>query len=480
MWNYIKLVFLASSRACCLSQNSWTYWKCSSKLNVAHCHFGNHWNNNDSCLIWYDLLRMVQFTLYDLLWSSYVTHVLHLSFVSSSYWSWDCSSRIQLCQLPISYEPQMSTSTISTLLLNNSDSMTLMVLKLCDDGSNWANCEPHIQRTLVSKGLWRHVEGTAIAPKLYTLVAGVPVLTNRMTHTMEDQIAARDTRINDHKKHKYLTQHIILSTTSTHLYYLHPSQQQDQKPQNCTWNVGCGENGHHYQEHAIPAQCGGPAHKHEACWEWWCEDAPCWSQAAFPAHGPTSWQPPKDGFNNIQLMIQYHHHVITTRVILTDATDHNSCGVHKHSAWNIIDEDHEAGWPHHIHHRGSTALCNQQWAHKNCRVHTHSSQQETKSQEAKGQVGQGEIHVWCDLWKLQELRPHQGWVLVKRQRQGGLRAKGMKFWGTGKESRNSCGSCGSKHGWQCGRELYIHLHVQLHWSHQHPQHSQVLIWSMHQ
>ena len=95
--------------------------------------------------------------------------------------------------------------------------MTLVAPKLHDDGSNWADYKPHIQRALGSKGLWRHIEGTAIAPKPYALVARVPVLMDGMTQATEDQIEARETKIIDYNKHEYLTQHVILSTTSTHL-----------------------------------------------------------------------------------------------------------------------------------------------------------------------------------------------------------------------------------------------------------------------
>ena len=93
--------------------------------------------------------------------------------------------------------------------------MTLAVLKLHDDGSNWADYKPHIQRALGLKGLWRHVEGTAIAPKLYALVAGVPILVDGTTQAMEDQIEAREMKIINYDKREYLAQHIILSTTST-------------------------------------------------------------------------------------------------------------------------------------------------------------------------------------------------------------------------------------------------------------------------
>ena len=93
--------------------------------------------------------------------------------------------------------------------------MTLVVPKLHDDRSNWADYEPCILRALGSKGLWRHVEGTAIVPKLYVLVARVSVLADGMTQATEDQIKARETKIIDYDKHEYLAQHIILSTTST-------------------------------------------------------------------------------------------------------------------------------------------------------------------------------------------------------------------------------------------------------------------------
>ena len=109
--------------------------------------------------------------------------------------------------------PGISNSTMSAFSTNNPDTMTLVVLKLCNDGSNWANYESCIQRALGLKQLWRHVEGTAIAPKPYALV--VPILVDGMTQAMEDQIEARETKIIDYDKCKYLAQHIILSMTST-------------------------------------------------------------------------------------------------------------------------------------------------------------------------------------------------------------------------------------------------------------------------
>ena len=80
--------------------------------------------------------------------------------------------------------PGISNYMMSALSTNNSDSMTLAVPKLHNDGSNWDDYKPHIQRILGSKGLWRHVEGTAIAPKPYVLVAGITVLAYGTTPAM--------------------------------------------------------------------------------------------------------------------------------------------------------------------------------------------------------------------------------------------------------------------------------------------------------
>ena len=106
---------------------------------------------------------------------------------------------------------------MSNLTINsNSDTASLSVLKLRDDGSNWADYQPRIERALKSKGLWRHVVGTAIAPKPYPLVAGVPMTVEGKTAT-EEQIKMKEARIAEFDKHEYLAQHIILSTTSTRL-----------------------------------------------------------------------------------------------------------------------------------------------------------------------------------------------------------------------------------------------------------------------
>ena len=111
----------------------------------------------------------------------------------------------------------VESATASLTLGSNSDATTLSIPKLRDDGSNWSDYLPRVERALGSKGLWRHVAGTAIAPKPYALVNGEPVLADGKTQATEDQIESKETKIADFEKKEYLAQHIILSTTSTRL-----------------------------------------------------------------------------------------------------------------------------------------------------------------------------------------------------------------------------------------------------------------------
>jgi hypothetical protein len=100
---------------------------------------------------------------------------------------------------------------------SNPDTTMLSVPKLRDDGSNWCDYQPRIERAMGSKGLWRHVLGTAVAPKPYKLVEGVPILPDGKTEATEEQIESKEAKISEYEKKEYLAQHIILSTTSTRL-----------------------------------------------------------------------------------------------------------------------------------------------------------------------------------------------------------------------------------------------------------------------
>ena len=57
--------------------------------------------------------------------------------------------------------------------------------------------------------------GTAIAPKLYALLDDVAVIADGKTPATEEQIEAKEAKIQEFEKCEYLAQHVILSTTST-------------------------------------------------------------------------------------------------------------------------------------------------------------------------------------------------------------------------------------------------------------------------
>ena len=93
----------------------------------------------------------------------------------------------------------------------------MSVPKLRDDGSNWSDYLPRVERALGAKGLWRHVLGTAIAPRPYELKAGVPVLADGTTPATEEQIESKEDELDEFDRKEYLAQHMILSTLSTRL-----------------------------------------------------------------------------------------------------------------------------------------------------------------------------------------------------------------------------------------------------------------------
>ena len=108
------------------------------------------------------------------------------------------------------------TDTMSTMSSNsNAESSSLLVPKLCDDRSNWADYELRLRKAMGSRGLWRHMDGVAVALKLY--IIGIPVLSNGKTVATDEQLEAKENKIIEFKKREYLAQHIILSTTSVHL-----------------------------------------------------------------------------------------------------------------------------------------------------------------------------------------------------------------------------------------------------------------------
>ena len=83
----------------------------------------------------------------------------------------------------------MLKTTMSSLMLNsNSDSTRLTVPKFCDNRSNWSDYELCIQKAMGLKGLWRHIEGNMIAPKLYVLANWISMISDGKIPAMEEQI----------------------------------------------------------------------------------------------------------------------------------------------------------------------------------------------------------------------------------------------------------------------------------------------------
>jgi len=104
---------------------------------------------------------------------------------------------------------------MSNLSLNSSSDLTMLQIpKLRDDGSNWSDYQPRIQKAMGSKGLWRHIEGTAVALKPYAVVNDEYFLSDLKTPATEEQIESKEMKLADFEKKEYLAQHIILLTTS--------------------------------------------------------------------------------------------------------------------------------------------------------------------------------------------------------------------------------------------------------------------------
>ena len=70
-----------------------------------------------------------------------------------------------------------------------------------------------MHKEMGSRGLWRHVEGVAVAPKPYVVVDGTPVLADGKTAATEEQLEVKEAKMIEYKKREYLAQNIILSTT---------------------------------------------------------------------------------------------------------------------------------------------------------------------------------------------------------------------------------------------------------------------------
>ena len=140
---------------------------------------------------------------------TFVLGIVHIYQLHIEVETYICSSCELLQQVMGPKADHMSNLTMSS----SSDSTTLLVPKLHDDGSNWADYQLRIERALGSKGLWRHVLGTAFMPKPYALLAGVPVIADEKTPAMEEQIEL--------KKQKYRSLNERNTLLSTLYFLLH-------------------------------------------------------------------------------------------------------------------------------------------------------------------------------------------------------------------------------------------------------------------
>ena len=141
------------------------------------------------------------------------------------------------------------TEPMNNLSFNsNSDMMTLSVPKLRDDESNWPDYQSRIKRVMGSKGLWRHMLGSAVVLQPYMLLEGIPVLADKKMEAMDEQIEAREIKIIDFEKKEYYSAYYPLDDFDT-------SWEQDKGVENFKGDVGGGGSRCDNKEHAIPIGC---------------------------------------------------------------------------------------------------------------------------------------------------------------------------------------------------------------------------------
>ena len=118
-----------------------------------------------------------------------------------------------LCHIQEVIGPDMTSNTLK--ISSNSDSATLAVPKLHDNGSNLSDYQPRLQNMMGAKGLWRHIEGTTTAPVLFVMSNSIPMLADGKMPASDDQIEAKESKITEFEKREYLAQHILMLMTST-------------------------------------------------------------------------------------------------------------------------------------------------------------------------------------------------------------------------------------------------------------------------
>jgi hypothetical protein len=98
----------------------------------------------------------------------------------------------------------------------NPTSQTLSIPKLLDDGLNWVDYETKAWMAMGLKGLICHIEGNARKLTPYTKVNNV-LMANATTPATDDQIDAKERRLDKYEQKEYLGHHIILTSISPQL-----------------------------------------------------------------------------------------------------------------------------------------------------------------------------------------------------------------------------------------------------------------------
>src|SRR5580704_9168126 len=107
----------------------------------------------------------------------------------------------------------MSPGPITYDMSNQSTGNVISVPKLRDNGSNWVDYDSKVRSTLGTKGVIRHVEGTAIKPSMYAMDGNQYIVKEGVAAT-EEQIEAQEKCIDEYTQREHTAQHILLTSVS--------------------------------------------------------------------------------------------------------------------------------------------------------------------------------------------------------------------------------------------------------------------------
>src|SRR6202034_2747840 len=95
---------------------------------------------------------------------------------------------------------------------------SLILTKLDDNGTNWLDYKTKTLIAMGSRSLTGYIRGTAVRPTRYSQnAAGRYLLADGTTLATDEQVEAREKRIEDSEAKEYLAQHIIINSVSSRL-----------------------------------------------------------------------------------------------------------------------------------------------------------------------------------------------------------------------------------------------------------------------